>query len=163
MVEAIQYQYPLACRILRFISYLLSGGVIAQLISCLASYFLIGDTQAAGMVAHLLVQHLSYYFLGCAFIILSLGNVLVKRGLSGLKKIRIPALTFILATASASFLLIPRMDYLRETALLDGMPVMLSSFANYFLILNSLTFLLLGLQILSSTLIAWRLSEYGST
>jgi hypothetical protein len=55
------------------------------------------------------------------------------------------------------------MDYLRETALLDGMPVMLSSFANYFLILNSLTFLLLGLQILSSTLIAWRLSEYGST
>ena len=51
------------------------------------------------------------------------------------------------------------MDYLRETALLDDMPVILSPFANYFLILNSLTLSLLIAQIALSTLIAWRLSE----
>jgi hypothetical protein len=49
------------------------------------------------------------------------------------------------------------MDYLRETALLDGMPVMLSPFADYFLILNSLTFLLLVTQIFFSVVMAWRL------
>ena len=76
-----------------------------------------------------------------------------------MKGIRIPALTLILTIAATSFLLILRMDYLRETALLDGMPVMLSPFANYFLILNSLTLLLLIVQIIFSGMMAWRLSE----
>ena len=111
------------------------------------------------MLAHLLIEHLSYYFLGGTFVILSLSNVLIKKGLSSLTGIRVPSLALILAIAATSFLLIPRMDYLRETALLDGMPVMISPFANYFLILNSLTLALLIAQIALSTLIAWRLSE----
>ncbi len=94
---------------------------------------------------------------------MSLSNILIKRGLSHLRVIRIPSLMLILTIASASFLLIPRMDYLRETALLDGMPVMLSPFANYFLILNGLTILLLITQIFFSTLIAWRLSKSQSS
>ena len=80
-----------------------------------------------------------------------------------LKTIRLPSLTLIVSIAVASFLLIPRMDYLRETALQDGMPVMLSPFANYFAILNSLTLLLLCVQIFSSALIVWRLSQHQST
>lgn len=92
--------------------------------------------------------------------ILSLTNILIKRGLSSLTEIRIPSLALVLVTTATSFLLIPQMDYLRETALLDGMPVMLSSFANYFLILNSLTLLFLMTQGIFSTLIAWRLSKH---
>ena len=163
MVEPSQTQYPLACQLLRFISYLLAGGMITQFFSCLVAYFLISDSQAAGMVAQLIVQHLSYYFLGCAFIILSLANMLVKRGVHSLRIIRIPSLTLILIISVTSFLLIPRMDYLRETALLDGMPVMLSHFANYFLILNGLTLILLLAQIFYSTLLAWNLSGARST
>ncbi|WP_281776446.1 hypothetical protein [Polynucleobacter sp. KF022] len=144
---------------MRFISYLLLGGVIAQLFSCLSAYLFIGDTQAAGMVAHIVIQHLSYYILGCTFIVLSLANVLIKRGRHDLKTIRIPALMLILATSASSFLLIPRMDYLRETALLDGMPVALSPFANYFEILNGLTFILVVTQIVCCGLMAWRLSK----
>jgi len=163
MVEPSQSQYPLACQLLRFIAYLLAGGMIAQFFSCLVAYFLIGDSQAAGMVAQLIVQHLSYYFLGCAFVILSLANMLVKRGVYSLRKIRLPSLTLILIISVNSFLLIPRMDYLRETALLDGMPVMLSYFANYFLILNGLTLILVLTQIFYSALLAWNLSGAQSS
>ncbi|MBU3546033.1 DUF4149 domain-containing protein [Polynucleobacter sp. MWH-Jannik1A5] len=163
MVESTQDQYQFAYRFLRFISYLLLGGVIAQLFSCLSAYLFIGDTQAAGMVAHIVIQHLSYYILGCTFIVLSLANVLIKRGRHDLKTIRIPALMLILATSASSFLLIPRMDYLRETALLDGMPVALSPFANYFEILNGLAFILVATQIVCCGLLAWRLSKPRSS
>jgi hypothetical protein len=159
MVESTQDQYQFAMRFLRFISYLLLGGVIAQLFSCLTAYFFIGDTQAAGMLAHILIQQLSYYLLACTFIILSLANVLIKRGQYGLRAIRIPSLLLILVASTTSFLLIPRMDYLRETALLDGMPVALSPFANYFAILNTLTFVSVIIQIVSCGLMAWRLSK----
>jgi len=160
MVEAIKTHHPLACRLLRLTAYILAGGVFAQAFSCLASYYLIYDSQAAGMLAHLLIQHLSYYFLGGTFVILSLSNVLIKKGLFSLTSIRIPSLTLILVIAATSFLLIPRMDYLREAALLDGMPVMLSPFAHYFLILNSLTLVFLIVQIALSVSIAWRLSKH---
>jgi len=86
-------------------------------------------------------------------------NILIKRGLSQLRVIRIPSLTIFLAIATTSFLLIPRMDYLRETALIDGMPVMLSPFANYFAILNAIALLLLIAQMIFSGLMAWRLSD----
>ena len=159
MVEALKTQYSFSCRLLRLLACLMAGGIIAQGVSCITAYLLMPDSQAAGMIAHFLIQDLSYYFLGCAFVILSLANILIKRGMSSLKSIRIPSLILILTIATPSFLLIPRMDYLRETALLDGMPVMLSPFANYFLILNSLTFLLLVVQIFFSVVIAWRLSN----
>lgn len=163
MVETFQDQYRLAYRILRFTSYLLLGGVIAQFFSCLSAYLIIGDSQAAGMLAHILIQHLSYFLLGSTFVILSLANVLIKRKQYELRTIRIPALLLILVTAASSFLLIPRMDYLRETALLDGMPVALSPFANYFAILNGLTFVSVVTQIICCGSIAWRLSKPRST
>ena len=163
MVETPSTQYHLTLRLLRLLASLMAGGTVAQALSCIIAYLLMADAQAGGMLAHLLMQHLSYYFLGCAFIILSLSNLLIKRGVSWLKAIRLPSLILIACVAIASFLLIPRMDYLRETALQDGMPVMLSPFASYFAILNSLTLLLLFAQIFSSALVAWRLSNTQST
>lgn len=159
MVEIIKTQYSLARRLLRFLAYILAGGTLTQALCCFAVTLFINDSQAAGMVANLLVQHLSYYFLGSAFVILSLSNSLIKRGVVTLRCIRLPSLILMLTVAAASFLLIPRMDYLRETALLDGTPVMLSPFASYFLILNTLVNALIIAQIASSILIAWRLSN----
>jgi hypothetical protein len=162
MVEVPTTQYHPSVRLLRLLTSLMAGGTIAQALSCLSAYLLIEDSQAGGMLAHLLIQQLSYYFLGCAFVILSLSNLLIKRGASELRAIRLPSLTLIVSVALVSFLLIPRMDYLRETALQDGMPVMLSPFAGYFTILNSLTFILLCAQIFSSVSIAWKLSAVQS-
>jgi hypothetical protein len=163
MVEIIRLQHPLAYRLLRFLACILAGGMIAQIYACLVTYLLINDSQAAGMVANIVVQQLSYYFLGCAFAILSIANILIRRGSSPLKNIRLPLLILMMAVAVVSFLLIPRMDYLRDTALIDGMPVMLSPFANYFQILNVLVMLLLLTQIISSALVAWRLVDSEST
>jgi hypothetical protein len=163
MVEIIRPQHPLTHRLLRFLACVLAGGIISQIIACLAAHLLINDSQAAGMVAHIVVQHLSYYFLGCAFAILSIANTLIKRNAYPLRNIRLPLLTLMMAIAAVSFLIIPRMDYLRETALMDGMPVILSPFANYFQILNILVMLLLLMQIISSFLVAWRLVDSEST
>ena len=157
MVEAIRPQHPLVHRLLCFLACIMAGAMISQAIACLAAYLLINDSQAAGMVANIVTQHLAYYFLGCSFAILSIANILIKRGANSLKNVRLPLLILMMAVAAASFLLIPRMDYLRETALIDGMPVMLSPFANYFQTLQVLVILLLLTQIVSSTLVAWRL------
>lgn len=159
MVEVLPSQYLVSRRLLRLLACLMTCGIIAQALGCLTSYLLMQDSQAAGMIAHLFMQNLSYYFLGCAFIILSVSNMLIKRGISQLKVVRLPSLVLMICVAVPSVLLIPRMDYLRETALQNGMPVMLSPFASYFFILNSLTFLLLCAQIFSSALIAWRLGD----
>jgi len=163
MVEAMRPQHPLTHRLLRFLACILAGGTFSQGIACLAAHLFINDSQAAGMVAHIVVQQLSYYFLGCTFVILSIANILIKRNASSLKNIRLPLLILMIAIAIASFLLIPRMDYLRETALIDGMPVMLSPFANYFQVLNILVILLLLAQIISSALVAWRLGDSESS
>ena len=129
MVEVITKKYLGSRRLLFMLSGLMAGGIISQTLGCLMGYLVIEDSQAAGMVAHLLIQQVSYYLLGCTFVILSLSNILIKRGLVELKDIRTPSLILILCVAFTSFLLIPRMDYLREVALQDGMPVMLSPFA----------------------------------
>jgi hypothetical protein len=163
MVEAIRPRHPFTYQLLRFLACILAGGIISQAVACLVAYFFINDSQAAGMVANIVVQHLSYYFLGCSFAILSIANILIKRGTYSLKNVRLALLVLMMAVAVVSFLLIPRMDYLRETALLDGMPVMLSPFANYFQLLNALVMLLLLTQIISSTLVAWRLVNSEST
>jgi len=163
MVEVMKPQHPLTYRLIRLLAYTLAGGIIAQAFSCLAVYLLMNDSQAAGMVANIVTQHLSYYFFGCAFAILSITNILIKRGAGPLKNIRLPLLITMMAVAGVSFLLIPRMDYLRETALIDGMPVMLSSFANYFQVLNILALMLLLTQIIASVLVAWRLTDPEST
>ena len=163
MVEVMRPQYPLAYQLLRVLACIVAGGIISQAIACLAAYLFISDSQAAGMVANIVVQHLSYYFLGCSFVILSIANILIKRGAHTLKNIRLSLLILMMAIAAGSFLLIPRMDYLRETALLDGMPVMLSPFANYFQVLDILVMLLLLTQMISSALVAWRLINSEST
>lgn len=161
MIEVPKSQYRLPFLLIRILAYLMAGAIFIQALGCLAAYLLMIDSQAAGMLAHLLMQNLSYYFLGCTFIILSLSNLLIKRGISLLKRVRWPLLILAVSVATASFLLIPRIDHLRETALEDGMPVMLSPFANYFVILNSIVFLLLCAQIFCGALVAWRLARDG--
>ncbi len=163
MIEDPKNQYLFPCRLLRLLAVLMTVAIFFQALGCLVAYLLMLDSQAAGMMAHLLMQQLSYYLLGCTFVILSLANILIKRGVSQLKAIRLPSLILTISIAIVSFLLIPRMDYLRDTALEAGMPVMLSPFANYFVTLNSIAFLLLCAQIVSGTLIALRLSGTEAT
>ena len=163
MVEANEMEYPFSRRLLVLLAGLMAGGTVAQALGCLAGFFVIEDTQAAQMLAHLLIQQMSYYLLGCSFVILSLSNILIKRGIFTLKDIRLPSLILIVSIAISSFLLVPRMDYLREIALQDGIPVMLSPFANYYAMLNGLTFTVLAVEIILGVVITWRMCNIQSS
>ena len=163
MVEANEMEYPFSRRLLVLLAGLMAGGTVAQALGCLAGFFVIEDTQAAQMLAHLLIQQMSYYLLGCSFVILSLSNILIKRGIFTLKDTRLPSLILIVSIAISSFLLVPRMDYLREIALQDGIPVMLSPFANYYAMLNGLTFTVLAVEIILGVVITWRMCNIQSS
>jgi hypothetical protein len=155
--------YSLAVRLLQLFSVVLSVLLLTQTLYLLFVYYQSTDTQAAGMLADLMIEDLSPYILILIFILLSTSNILIKRGLFELKRLRLPSLILTAATFIPSYLLIPRMDYLRETALTDGFPVMLSPLARYFFFLSALEILLLTTQIACGLLITWRLSRLSLT
>jgi hypothetical protein len=143
----------------RFISclcLLLGGGLLAQLVSIIVVRIASTDIQAGGMLADIITQYLANYFLGIAFIVLSVSNLLIKRGLVEYKRLRLPTIVLAASTAIVAFMLIPRMDYLRETALQDGLPVLFSASAGYFTTLAALATSLLLIQLASGGVLVWR-------
>jgi hypothetical protein len=135
---------------------LLGGGLIAQLLCIIVVRIASSDIQAGGMLADIITQYLANYFLGIAFIVLSVSNLLIKRGLVEYKRLRLPTIVMAISTAIVVFILIPRMDYLRETALLDGLPVLYSASAAYFTTLAALATSLLFIQLVSGGMLVWR-------
>jgi hypothetical protein len=143
----------------RFISclcLLLGGGLVAQLLSMIVVRIASSDIQAGGMLADIITQYLANYFLGIAFVVLSVSNLLISRGLVEYKRLRLPAIILAISTAIVAFMLIPRMDYLRETALQDGLPVLFSDSAAYFTTLAALATSLLLIQLASGGVLVWR-------
>jgi hypothetical protein len=145
-----------ARRLITCLCLLLGGGLIAQLLSNIVVRIASSDIQAGGMLADIITQYLANYFLGIAFIVLSVSNLLIKRGLVEYKRLRLPTIILAASTAIVAFMLIPRMDYLRETALLDGLPVLYSSSAAYFVTLSALSSSLLLIQLASGGVLLWR-------
>jgi hypothetical protein len=72
------------------------------------------------------------------------------------KRLRLPTIILAISTAIVAFMLIPRMDYLRETALQDGLPVLFSDSAAYFTTLAALATSLLLIQLASGGVLVWR-------
>jgi hypothetical protein len=148
--------YRTAQRLITCLCLLLSGGLVAQLLSNIVVRIASSDIQAGGMLADIITQYLANYFLGIAFIVLSVSNLLIKRGLVEYKRLRLPTITLAASTAIVAFMLIPRMDYLRETALLDGLPVLYSASSAYFITLTALATSLLLIQLASGSVLLWR-------
>lgn len=146
-------------RVLQFASCILAGLVLSQILSFVAIFQVMSDPQAAGMVVYSIIQKLSTFIILTAFIVLSLANLFVKRAINLYKTVRLPALILMLSTAMTSYVLIPRMDFLQETALVDGYPVALSPLANYFQILEFILLALLTVQAISALLMSWRQVE----
>jgi len=149
-------QYSSTQRLISFLCLLLGGGLVAQLLCIVVVRIASSDIQAGGMLADIITQYLANYFLGIAFIILSVSNLLIKRGLAKYKLLRLPTIILASSTAIVAFMLIPRMDYLRETALLDGLPVLYSASAGYFTTLAALATSLLFIQLVSGGILIWR-------
>ena len=149
-------QYSSTQRLISLLCFLLGGGLVAQLLCIVVVRIASSDIQAGDMLADIITQYLANYFLGIAFIILSVSNLLIKRGLVEYKRLRLPTIILAASTAIVAFMLIPRMDYLRETALLDGLPVLFAPSAAYFTTLSALSISLLLIQLASGGVLLWR-------
>lgn len=148
--------YSATRRLITCLCLLLTGGLVAQLLSAIVVRIASSDIQAGGMLADIITQYLANYVLGIAFLVLSVSNLLIKRGLGQYKRLRLPTIILATSTAIMAFMLIPRMDYLRETALLDGLPVLYAPSAAYFITLSALSTSLMVIQLASGVVLLWR-------
>jgi hypothetical protein len=88
-----------------------------------------------------------------------LANLLVTRGLRQYKVIRLILLGMLLCSVAASFVFIPWMNTLRDQALLQGMPVMLSPSAEVFGKLHGASSVVFMLQSALGIYLVWRLTK----
>ena len=117
------------------------------------------DRQAAGMVAGSIFKLEAYLSLIVCIGLMVLANLLVNRGLNQFKFIRWLLLAMLLCAIAASFILIPWMNALRDDALMQGMPVMLSPSAAVFGRLHGVSSMLFMLQSILGIFLVWRLTK----
>jgi len=117
------------------------------------------DRQAAGMVAGSIFKLEAYLSLIVSISLMVLANLLVNRGLNHFRLIRWLLLAMLVCSIAAAFVLIPWMNALRDNALLQGMPVMLSPSATLFGRLHGVSSILFMLQSLLGITLVWQLTK----
>ena len=117
------------------------------------------DRQVAGMVAGSVFKAEAYLSIIICIALMVLANLLVTRGLAQYKIIRLILLGMLICAAAASFVMIPWLDTLRDQALLEGMPVMLSPSADLFRTLHGVSSILFLLQSALGIYLVWRLTK----
>ena len=120
------------------------------------------DRQVAGMVAGSVFKAEAYLSIIICIALMVLANLLVTRGLNQYRVIRLLLLGMLVCTAAASFILIPWLDTLRDQALLEGMPVMLSPSAELFRTLHGVSSVLFLIQSALGIYLVWRLTKTHS-
>lgn len=117
------------------------------------------DRQAAGMVAGSIFRIEAYLSLIVCIGLMVLANLLVNRGLHQFRLIRWLLLGMLLCSIAAAFIFIPWMNALRDNALAQGMPVMVSPSATLFSRLHGLSSILFMLQSILGITLVWRLTK----
>ncbi len=117
------------------------------------------DRQAAGMVAGSIFRLEAYVSLIVCIGLMALANLLVNRDLNQFRMIRWLLLAMLLCSIAAAFIFIPWMNALRDNALAQGMPVMLSPSATLFGRLHGASSVLFMLQSILGVFLVWRLTK----
>lgn len=117
------------------------------------------DRQAAGMVAGSIFRLEAYLSVIVCIGLMVLANLLVNRGLNQFRIIRWLLLAMLLCSLAATLVFIPWMNALRDNALAEGMPVMLSPSATLFGRLHGASSVLYLLQSILGVYLVWRLSK----
>lgn len=117
------------------------------------------DRQAAGMVAGSIFRLEAYLSVIVCIGLMVLANLLVNRGLNQFRIIRWLLLAMLLCSLAATLVFIPWMNALRDNALAEGMPVMLSPSAALFGQLHGVSSVLYLLQSILGIYLVWRLSK----
>lgn len=120
------------------------------------------DRQVAGMVAGSIFRVEAYLSTIVCIALMVLANLLVNRGLIQYKIIRLNLLGMLLCSVAASFVFIPWMNTLRDQALLNGMPVMLSPSADVFGKLHGASSLVFMIKSALGLYLVWRLTKPNS-
>lgn len=124
-----------------------------------AIFSIMTDRQAAGMVAGSIFRLEAYLSLIVCIGLMVLANLLVNRGLNQFRFIRWLLLAMLLCSIAAAFIFIPWMNALRDDALLQGMPVILSPSATLFGRLHGASSILFMLQSFLGIFLVWRLTK----
>jgi len=124
-----------------------------------AIFSTMSDRQAASMVAGGIFRLEAYLSVIVCIGLIILANLLVKRGLDQFRMIRWLLLAMLLCSVIAAFIFIPWMNSLRDHALAQGMPVMLSPLATIFGRLHGASSILFLLQSILGIFLVWRLSK----
>lgn len=119
------------------------------------------DRQVAGMIAGAIFRVEAYLSMVVCVGLLVLANLLVNRKLTHYRMIRWILLAMLVCSMVASFGLMPYMDALREEALLQGMPVMLSPSAALFGKLHGASSGLFLIQSVLGLYLVWRLTQFS--
>jgi hypothetical protein len=117
------------------------------------------DRQVAGMVAGNIFKFEAYLSLIVCIGLMVLANLLVSRGLNQFRLVRWLLLLMLLCSLTAVFIFMPWMNTLRDSALAQGMPVMLSPSANVFARLHGASSVVYTLQSLLGIVLVWRLTK----
>lgn len=117
------------------------------------------DRQVAGMVAGSIFRVEALLSTVVCIALMVLANLLVNRGLAQYRLIRWILLAMLLCSVAASLVFIPWMNTLRDEALLQGMPVMLSPSANIFAKLHGASSIVFLIQSTLGIYLIWRLSN----
>jgi hypothetical protein len=118
------------------------------------------DRQAAGMVAGSIFRLEAYLSVIVCIGLMVLANLLVNRGLNQFRIIRWLLLAMLLCSLAATLVFIPWMNALRDNALAEGMPVMLSPSATLFGRRHGASSILFLLQSIVGVYLVWRLSNH---
>ena len=117
------------------------------------------DRQVAGMVAGSVFKAEAYLSTIICIALMVLANLLVTRGQTQYKAIRLILLALLVCSIAASFVLIPWMNTIRDEALLQGMPVMLSPSADLFRALHGASSAVFMIQSALGIYLVWRLTK----
>lgn len=117
------------------------------------------DRQAAGMVAGSIFRLEAYLSMIVCIGLMVLANLLVNRSLHQFKIIRWLLLAMLFCSVAAAFVFIPWMNAIRDNALAQGMPVMLSPSAILFGRLHGASSILFTIQSVLGIFLVWRLTK----
>ena len=160
MQNATAPTHPGAQRLFVLIAGLWVGSILAVgYLVAPAIFNTLTDRQVAGMVAGSVFKAEAYLSIIICIALMVLANLLVTRGLSQYKVIRLILLGMLLCAVAASFVFIPWMNTLRDQALMQGMPVMLSPSADLFGKLHGASSVVFMLQSALGIYLIWRLTK----
>jgi hypothetical protein len=117
------------------------------------------DRQVAGMVAGNIFKFEAYLSLIVCIGLMVLANLLVNRGLNQFRLVRWLLLLMLLCSLVAVSIFMPWMNTLRDGALAQGMPVMLSPSATLFGRLHGASSVVYTLQSLLGIFLVWCLTK----